>query len=109
MRYRFPFKNPSTSSVTLRATCVIHRPFALLAIPATSTRRVESSMKKRMTNRLSPVGGPYFNREKVDCHNLLPVAIEELFPRCLAAPFRSGLDAAPFQNIGDRVVRQHMS
>ncbi len=34
---------------------------------------------------------------------------DKLFPRCRAAPFRSGLDAVPFQNIGDRVVRQHMS
>src|SRR5262245_1757625 len=52
---------------------------------------------------------PHFNCEEVARHDLLPVPIEELFPRCLAAPFRSGLDAAPFQNIGDRVVRQHMS
>src|SRR5215475_1013070 len=54
MTYRFPLKNPSTSSVILRAICVIHSPFALLAIPPISTRRVDSSMKNRMTNRFMP-------------------------------------------------------
>ena len=52
--------------------------------------------------------GPHFDREEVASHDLLPVAIEELLPRCLAAPFGSRLDAIPFQDIRNRVVSQQM-
>ena len=47
-------KKPSTGSVRLRAIWVIHNPFATLTIPPTSTRRVESSMKKSTTKRYNP-------------------------------------------------------
>src|SRR6266516_4901153 len=47
-------KKPSTVSVRLRAIWGNHNPFATLVIPPTSTRRVESSMKKSTTKRCNP-------------------------------------------------------
>ena len=43
------------NGIALRAIWLIHRPFAIVAIPATSTRRVERSIKKSTINRCNPV------------------------------------------------------
>lgn len=44
--------------------------------------------------------------EEVARHDLFPMSLQELFPCRLLHAFRSGLDAMPFQNVPDRVVRQ---
>ena len=54
IKYRLPVSNPSTASVRFLPIWLIHRPFALVAMPAISTSRVDSSMKKSTTNRCSP-------------------------------------------------------
>ena len=52
----------------------IHNPLALRAIPPISTRRVESSLKKRTIKRFKPVGVPHLDREEVRCDDLGPNA-----------------------------------
>src|SRR5215467_10847583 len=54
MRYRFPHRMPSTASVRFRPICLIHNSFAVAAMPAISTLRVDSSMKNNTTNRWRP-------------------------------------------------------
>ena len=54
IRKRLPLRQPSLVSVTLRLTWLIHAASGSDAIPAISTRRVESSMMKSTANRVSP-------------------------------------------------------
>ena len=48
IRYRLPRRNPSTMSVRFRAICSMNVLSGFGVIPATCTRRVDSSMKNRM-------------------------------------------------------------
>src|SRR2546425_11935881 len=109
MRYRSPLTNPSTSSVRLRAICVTHSPFALLAIPPISTPRVDSSMKKRMTNRWSPLGLHTSIVKKSLATICCQCLSRNSFQVCLTAAFWGRFDAMPFQDAGDRVVRQKVT
>jgi hypothetical protein len=48
--------------------------------------------------------GPHLHREEVRRYDQLPVAAEELFPRCFALSFGSRLKDVALQDAGDRTA-----
>src|SRR5262245_25970356 len=91
--------NPSTASVRLRAICVIHNPSGLFAIPAIWTLRVETSMKKSTTKRVNPEQVQTSTVKKSRRDDLIPVLLQEFFPRCLLDAFRGRRDGVVLQNV----------
>lgn len=109
IRFQFPLKKSSTSSVMLRAACAIHNPLAFRAIPPISTRRVESSMKKRTINRFKASRRPHLDREEVRCHDLFPMPRDGFFPRCFSTSLRRRLNAVLLQNVGNGLKRKEVA
>ena len=82
--------------------------FAHAAMPPSSTRRVDRSIK-RGDKALQPGTGPHLDGKEVGRNNLVQMSPEEIFPRCPSTPFRRGRDTMPLQNVGDRVTCQFVT
>jgi hypothetical protein len=73
-------------------------------MPATSTLRVDNSIKNSTMNRCSPRRGPHFHGEEIHGHNQFPMPAQKLLPGRLPTPLRRWLDSVTFQNLSDRAA-----
>src|ERR1700731_2864355 len=86
----------------LRLTWLIQAASGSAVIPAISTRRVDSSMKKSTANRVRPRLVQTLTVKKVGGGEDVPVGFQELCPGRLLQTLRRGFQAVVAEDVGDR-------
>src|SRR5688572_28438279 len=89
----------------LRAIWLIHRPFATLAIPAISIRRVDTSMMNSTMNRRCPRRVHTSTVKKSATAISSQCRLRNSFQVC-TYPMRRGIDAMLLQNVGNGASSQ---
>src|ERR1700750_567900 len=97
-------KKPSTPSVRFLAICVIQSASGIAATPCHLDSPCRKLQEEPDEKTLQPFPSPDLYRKEVCRHNLVPMTLQELFPRGSAASVRFGLDAILLQNVSHRAT-----